>query len=427
MVNSNPPRKEREQACTACPDKCNEYTQNKRPSYSPSQQMTFKLKNNPDLLYTICSNHGNHKETTKVAESPVQECAPEQPEEQKAEREETTEKKDDAFRGAFNGNRKELLNMINNYHKMYLKVKDRKFADSVTRLVAQNEYLTLRWEEKKELLKKVDKPKNVADLEQRLHEAYDYLKIPIAKETEIVDRMIDYDKTMCQQYLDSFIDQFYVFANMSKNPEPMRETYEHSVRCALYSIKVSEFLGFDEDSKVKFFCASLLHDIGKFRVFNGEKKSYRKLKPEMKKHVLYGAAFTDIFGEDISAAINEHHSHQPDGYGGLTNIKTTDESFYLSKLLAVIDFYDSASTRKNKKLLSIWDSLLGKVLPSGDKVRKELVDSYGGLYIDYSGTMLPQSNKKGKLLIDELYQKGIFGNENPLNPFPDKESFRCLK
>lgn len=451
MVNTNPSRKEREQACTACPDKCRVYVEKKHASYSPTARITFQMRHNPDLLYQSCVNYRNRPEEfddfaekirqnkqnnieSKVIDEKIE--SPPEPvhsfketnEEQMKQRHEIADKEGNEILEAFNGDREKLLYVINNYSKIKLETSNNKLTERLLGLMAHNEYATLKWTERQEFLKKVNKPENTAKLEERLHEAYNYLKIPVAKETEIVDRMIVYDKTMCQQNIDSFIDQFYVFSQMSGNPDQMHETYEHSVRCSLYSIKIAEFLGFDGNYKTKFFCAALLHDIGKFKVFNhSEEESFDPEKnQEMKEHPQLASIFTGNIDKEVSSVIGLHHSYQENSYKP-AEINETMEVGYLSKLLAVIDFYDSASTRKNKKLLSVWDKFLGKVLPSGDKVRKELVDSYGGLYIDYSGTMLPQSNKKGKLLIDELYQKGIFGNENPLNPFPDKESFRYHK
>lgn len=331
------------------------------------------------------------------------------------------------FFNAFSGDREQYAFIINNYTRIKeaLRLKDEVFKSLFGHLLS-SEYFTLRWPEKQEFLKKVNKPENITRLEERIHEAYDYLKIPLSKERENVDRMVLPDLEICKQNIDREISKFYVFAYVAENPKEMYETYENSARAALYSIKTSEFLGFNDEYKQKFFIASLLHDIGKYRVFNmSDKESFDPAKnPEMKEHPLYGADFTESLGKDISAIIAMHHSFQPNGYKPNLQIEETEEAVYLSKLLAIIDCYDAASTRKNGKLLGFADKMLFRKLPSKDKVRKSLLRAYGDLDLKYSGDKLPQSDMKGDFLINLLYKHDIFGNENPINPFTRKDSFR---
>jgi len=333
-------------------------------------------------------------------------------------------KKNNKMLEAFCGNKEMLLYLINNYHRINFHIGkfDSRVFESLMSFLANQEYESMRWEERREFLKGVNKPKTVESLEKRLHEAYDYLKIPVANEIEIIDRMIDYDRALCQQYLDRFMDHFYVFAKISGNPEKMIETYEHSARLALYSIKISEFMGFDENYKTKFFCSALLHDNGKFASFNHPEGSEKNDKIPLD-HPMTGAFFTDPLDWEVSSIIGLHHAYQKDSYKD-KNSKETAETIYLSKLLAISDFYDSASTRKNGRLLDFTDKMLLRKLPAKNKVKEKLMESYGNLDLVYSGELLPHIDAKGHLLIDTFYSNGIFGHKSPINPFQEKESFK---
>ena len=97
-----------------------------------------------------------------------------------------------------------------------------------------------------------------------------------------------------------------------------------------------------------------------------------------------------------------------------------EEVIFLSKVLAIIDFHDSISVRRNTK----W-SKDGKtpVRPSSEQARESLLKEYADLDLRYQGDKFPEFYGDGIRLIHDFYEAGIFGKRNPLNPFPEPYSF----
>ena len=134
-------------------------------------------------------------------------------------------------------------------------------------------------------------------------------------------------------------------------------TYHHCLRVALYGTKVAELLHLDPKA---LFYAGLLHDVGKAlisRELLSEAGDFSDADYEkMKKHSLYGYYLLRGVHDFSAEVILRHHRHANGGYPKrlpkprVCYQKATKELIdYYAKILAVIDFYDAARTRKNKK------------------------------------------------------------------------------
>ncbi|MDO8559074.1 MAG: HD domain-containing protein [bacterium] len=133
-------------------------------------------------------------------------------------------------------------------------------------------------------------------------------------------------------------------------------TYWHCVRVALCGVKVAEALNLDFKP---LFYAGLLHDIGKAAVDQDllTKKhftaaDYEKMKP----HVLHGYYLLRGVYNFSAEIILRHHRYYSDGYPKIlprSRVRYSKETKELidhfAKVLAIIDFYDAATTRDNER------------------------------------------------------------------------------
>lgn len=169
-------------------------------------------------------------------------------------------------------------------------------------------------------------------LEQRLNKAFDHLKISLTQ------------KSSLETYL-----------NLIKLKD--KTTYCHCVRVALCGIKAAGLLHLDPKA---LFYSGLLHDIGKALVDKEllskagdfSEQDYRK----MKRHSLYGYYLLRGVHDFSAEIILRHHRYISEGYPkrlprSKISYSETDKKLieHYAKVLAIIDFYDAASTRKNKK------------------------------------------------------------------------------
>lgn len=194
-------------------------------------------------------------------------------------------------------------------------------------------------------------------------------------------------------------------------------TASHIARITLYNLAVCDFLGMHEKrfekSRDISVAAALHHDDGKLLLDDlVEKIHFTKEDLErMKNHVQYSA-----FGEsETDQIISLHHFWQTNSYASwqkeiaLKNPKMVA----LSKILGIIDFYDSCSTRPDR---------ITKKLISQEEAKKATLAVYGSMPIIYRGSELPALNLNGERLINDLFNEGIFGRD-ALNPFPIPYSF----
>jgi len=191
-----------------------------------------------------------------------------------------------------------------------------------------------------------------------------------------------------------------VRANLESLKGKDKQTYRHSVRVGLLGIKVAKYT--HEDPEMMFL-AGVYHDSGKLLASpeilektNGFDEADMK---EMKTHVVFGYRMLRGIEEipnKVAEIIVRHHQYGEDPYpkslpelGQEFSNAEMVEIGYLSRLLALIDFYDSAENRRNDKFSE--DGRPKKLSP---KEVKEV--------------LLAASPDK-KILIESLYKEKILG------------------
>lgn len=167
-------------------------------------------------------------------------------------------------------------------------------------------------------------------------------------------------------------------------------TYCHCLRVALYGVKIAELLRLDIKA---MFYSGLLHDIGKImidREILTNKTDFNEADYEkIKEHPLFGYRLLRDIHKFSAEIIVRHHRHTK-GYPETLPVSKVSYSAedkalieYYSEILAIIDFYDSAATRGNKK---------GKILGQGE-------------ILDALVRRFPLEEEAIRL----CYEKGIFG------------------
>jgi HD-GYP domain-containing protein (c-di-GMP phosphodiesterase class II) len=135
-------------------------------------------------------------------------------------------------------------------------------------------------------------------------------------------------------------------------------TYFHSLRVGWYTTYMAEDLNFDLDYRLCLF-GGCGHDIGKcmIAVETIEANPYLpEHKTEMNSHpeIGYGILMENRFaGTALIAGL--HHTFRDEGYGLNTEptigkyLTLLDNAVAVSKVVAVCDFFDALTTRKNDK------------------------------------------------------------------------------
>ena len=174
------------------------------------------------------------------------------------------------------------------------------------------------------------------------------------------------------------------------------ETWEHSVRVGLKGLEVAKFLHLDPRA---LFYSGLLHDVGKSLT---DPKSLKKKEgfdgkdmAELKKHPSDGYRMVRGVHEFSAQVLLRHHQYVGEGYPKQTPKCDVDFSkgtqamiSYFSRLLGLIDFYDAVTHRENDKFSEDGTPRL----PTPEEAK---------------GILLGANNDQ-KLLINELYEAGIF-------------------
>lgn len=172
-----------------------------------------------------------------------------------------------------------------------------------------------------------------------------------------------------------------------------KETYEHCLRAGLKFAQIAENFGLNQ--KLALYCG-LLHDVGKIGIGVSLLKKRVGFNEEdykiMRSHPMRSYAVLKHDFPLISLIVARHHYHQKNSYPATPPIdtrlgkKTNAIIEEYSKILAIVDFYDAISTRK--------DDAFGikPAVPNQRKRKEELINSY----------------PCKKEMIKELYRKKIF-------------------
>jgi len=184
------------------------------------------------------------------------------------------------------------------------------------------------------------------------------------------------------------------YLNMIKKKD--KKTYEHSIRVGLKAIEVAKFVKILNPKAL--FYAGLLHDLGKCLT---DSKSLKKKKgfnskdrKELSKHPEDGYKMLNGSYDFSSKILLFHHYFGNKGYPhnfSSLKINLSDHSIlnvlFYSRILALIDFYDAVSNRKNDSFSPGSPRTLSK---------------------EEAKTLLLENNSDQAHLIGELYNAGIF-------------------
>lgn len=131
-------------------------------------------------------------------------------------------------------------------------------------------------------------------------------------------------------------------------------TYCHSVRVALLGVRFSKFSMLDPRM---LLCAGLLHDVGKTVVDKDLllKKDFTAAdRQRMEEHSLYGYYLLKGVHDFFAEVALRHHRYVADGYPRvlpsyrvLFSKKSEELINQYARIVALIDFYDAASTRES--------------------------------------------------------------------------------
>ncbi len=211
-------------------------------------------------------------------------------------------------------------------------------------------------------------------------------------------------------------------------------TYFHMVRVALHFFDVLNFLGANREWKKHALIAGVEHDTGKIIAFNphNHDKRYPEYKKHLRQHSRISADFVAPYDPIAAAIIERSHIHQPDPYPKELKYPQTPEVDFTSKVLAIVDFYDSASTRQNSRIKSSfskrveeWAKTKGRhslFLPTKADVKKALLEERN-FDMTYLGDKLPKITHHSAGFIEMLYAHRVLGHANPLNPYPKRTIF----
>lgn len=131
----------------------------------------------------------------------------------------------------------------------------------------------------------------------------------------------------------------------------------HSSHVGLYSKKIAEELGYDEDFQKTIYYMGMMHDVGKVLIPREILCKNGKLDDseweEMKKHTVYGANILEDFNAvpGIQEAALYHHERF-DGNGYPTGLKGEEIPIY-ARIICVADSFDAMNTNRSyRKRLS---------------------------------------------------------------------------
>ncbi len=179
-----------------------------------------------------------------------------------------------------------------------------------------------------------------------------------------------------------------------------KPTYDHSIRVGLLCSKIARHMHIDPNA---LFYPGLTHDVGKLKISANILNKTDGLSAEdwaeIKKHPYYTHQILRGCFDFSSEVGGRHHQHQEGGYPDHLPESTIPFSKrtllmrdFFSRIISLVDFYDSITTRVNNKF--------------GEK-RKLNEDEAKAIFL--------MKNLDQKYLIEDLYTNGIFGEKEVLS------------
>ncbi len=147
-------------------------------------------------------------------------------------------------------------------------------------------------------------------------------------------------------------------------------THGHSARVAMYSSRIAQAAGKDEETCEQVYFAALLHDVGKIGVPDAIINKDGKLTDEefawIKKHPVFGNQILSSIQQSPYLSIGAHYHHERyDGRGYPVGLKGEDIPDF-ARIIAVADSYDAMTSKRSYR-----DPLPQQI------VREELVKGIG--------------------------------------------------
>jgi len=169
----------------------------------------------------------------------------------------------------------------------------------------------------------------------------------------------------------------------------------HSARVAEYGVVLSDILRFGKQEKILKFLADISHDRGKLKF----KDCYarlddREVLDRMRRGHVLPQNIPLEYGPIVASAIEQHHEHQrifSAPYPKHLRFPQTPESFFLSQLIAIPDFWDALTSRPCKKTGN---------LHTYSEATDLFVQEYADMKIQYNGSLFPRVNTTGKVIVD---------------------------
>ncbi len=157
----------------------------------------------------------------------------------------------------------------------------------------------------------------------------------VLRATKSSDEKIDALLKLCANFIDTR-DEY---------------TKMHSFHVALYSKKIAQAMGYDEDFQKNIYYVGMLHDVGKvlipLSILCKKDKLTEEEWTEMKKHTTYGADILQDFIDipHVKDAVLYHHERF-DGNGYMDGLKG-EEIPMVARIICVADSYDAMATNRS--------------------------------------------------------------------------------
>ncbi len=115
-------------------------------------------------------------------------------------------------------------------------------------------------------------------------------------------------------------------------------------------------------------------------------------------------------GDNVAYMRENHHKYQSKPYPKKSVILYTPEREFATKILSILDFYDSAITRIDKDKKKTKQTQ--EEFTSYQEARIKLEEEYRNLEIEYNKDKFPKLRMKGQEFIDLMYNEKIFRNKD---------------
>lgn len=209
----------------------------------------------------------------------------------------------------------------------------------------------------------------------------------------------------------------------------MRDTgnSDHNYRVTVYSIRLAEALGLNDDKIRTLLKGSFLHDIGKISIPDMTLLKTGKLTEnesiDMRSHVTLGAyMIKDVKWLEDATDIVLYHHERWDGSGYNSQL-THDKIPLLARVFAIADVYDALTSKRPYKELIAPDDA-GPILEKdrGKHFDPDLLDAFLGISDDVYNELSGKDRKNLDELITSIMDQyfGVDPHHEVIRPRPTR-------